>query len=139
MEGKISKYFKYRRINKYLKSKDESKYSYLDNIFKYYVDGDLEKLFKCYYFSKIELFPELNKKGNLLQIYFYYFNLVVFIQFDDMKIDYTIYLEDMSPSYADDYFVSLEYDKDFNIENFFEKFYKMLQKDPRLEINKKNY
>lgn len=138
MEEKKTKYIKYRKINKYLKSKDESEYGYLENIFKYYVDGNLEKLLDRYNFSNIELYPELNKRGNSFQINFYYFNLMVFINFDDIEIDYGVYLEDMPPLYIDDCFVSLEYDKDFNIENFFEKFYKMLQRDSRLKRDNKN-
>lgn len=137
MEDKITRYFRCKKLKKYLGSKDESMYTHLDRIFKYYIYEDIEKLLYSYNFSKIELYPELNKRGNLFQFYFYYCNLVVSVQFDDMKIDYTVYLENMPPSYVEEYFVSLEYDDNFNIENFFESFYKIIQKDGRLNINKK--
>ena len=44
MEGNIARYFKYRKINKYLKSKNSSQYNCLDNLFVYYVNGKLQKL-----------------------------------------------------------------------------------------------
>ena len=44
MEGKITRYFKYRKINKYLKSKNNSQYNCLDNILIYYVNGKLQKI-----------------------------------------------------------------------------------------------
>lgn len=62
MEWKLTRYFKYGKINKYLKSKDESQYNILDNIFKCYVDGHLEKLLNNYLFSEIEYYPNISKR-----------------------------------------------------------------------------
>lgn len=132
MEGKIDRYFKYRKVTKYLKSKDESQYNILDKIFKYYVDGHLEKLLSNYPFSKIEIYSQIDKKANSLQINFWYYNLVVGIDFCDSSFDHVIYLPCVSPKDFDKSFIKSNYNADFNIEKFFEDFYAMLQKDSRL-------
>lgn len=122
-----------------MSSKDESEYTYLDKIFEYYINKDIKKFLSSYGFSEIEIDSILNKRGKSFRLQFYYYNLIVFIEFDDDIIDYAVFIENMPDSYIESCFVSLEYDDTFNIESFIENFYKMLQKDPRLEINKKNY
>ncbi len=132
MEGKLKRYFKYGKINKYLKSKDESQYNILDKILKYYVDGYLEKLMNNYQFLKIEYYPLISKRGNLLQIDFWHHNLHVNIEFDVINFDYIIYLPGISAEDFEKGIITKEYDHDFDIEKFFENFYNMLQKDSRL-------
>lgn len=53
MTGKITRYFKYRKINKYLKSKNNDQYNCLDNILICYVNGKLQKILESYNFNKI--------------------------------------------------------------------------------------
>lgn len=48
MEGKLTRYFKYRKINKYLKSKNVSQYNCLNNILIDYVNGKLQKILENY-------------------------------------------------------------------------------------------
>lgn len=133
MEGKLIRYFKYGKINKYLKSKDESQYNNLDKIFKYYVDGHLKNLLSNYHYSKIEYYPRISKRGNLLQIDFWYFNLHINIEFDVYNFDYIIYLPGISAEDFEKGITEKEYDQDFSIEKFFEDFHNMLQKDGRLK------
>lgn len=138
MEGKISKYFKYRRINKYLKSKNNSQYNCLDNILIYYVDGNLQKVLERYNFKKINIYPVIGKKGNYLQIECFFYNLTVNIEFDENSFDYIIYLPGISAEDFDKGIIQKEYKDDFDIEKFFEHFHNILQKDSRLKIDNKN-
>lgn len=133
MEGKLTRYFKYGKINKYLKSKDESQYNILDKIFKCYINGHLKKLLNNYQFSKIEYYPHISKRGDLLQIDFWHHNLHANIEFDENSFDYIIYLPGISAEDFDKGIIKKEYDHDFDIEKFFEDFHNMLQKDSRLK------
>lgn len=132
MEGKLARYFKYGKINKYLKSRDESQYNVLDQILKCYVDGHLKELLNSYQFSEIEYYPLISKRGNLLQIDFWYQNLHINIEFDVDNYDYIIYKPGISAEEFANGIITKEYDCDFNIEKFFENFYNMLQKVPKL-------
>ena len=134
MEGKLAQYFKYGKINKYLKSRDESQYNVLDQIFKCYVEGHLKKLLSNYQFLKIEYYPLISKRGNLLQIDFWYHNLHINIEFDINGFDYITYLPSISAEDFEQGIIKKEYDDDFNIENFFADFHNMLQKDSRLKM-----
>lgn len=133
MEGKITRYFQYRKINKYLKSKNTN-YNCLDNILIYYINGKLQKILESYYFKKINIYPLISKKrGNYLQIECLFYNLTVDIGFDENVFDFIIYLPGIS---AEDFakgIIQKEYDHDFEIEKFFEEFYNMLEKDGRLK------
>ena len=133
MGGKLNKFFKYRKIKKYLETKDKNQYNYLDNIFKFYVDGHMEILLNNYHFLKIEYYPQISKIGNYLQIDFWCFNLHVNIEFDDDCFDYIVYLPGISAEEFDKSVIKMDYSDDFTLENFFENFYNMLQKDNRLK------
>lgn len=133
MEGKLTRYFKYGKINKYLKSKDESQYNILDKIFKCYINGHLKKLLNNYQFSRIEYYPHISKRGDLLQIDFWHHNLHANIEFDENSFDYIIYLPGISAEDFDKGIIKKEYDHDFDIEKFFEDFHNMLQEDSRLK------
>ncbi len=134
MARKLIKYFKHRKINKYLKSKDERLYNILDKLLKCYIDGRLQMLLNSYNYSNIQFYPHISKRGNLLQVDFGYRNLHINIEFDDNNYDYIIYLPGISAEDFDKGITTKAYDPDFNIESFFEAFHHMLQKDSRLEI-----
>ena len=133
MEGKLTRYFKYRKINKYLKLKNMSQYNCLDDILVYYVSGELQKLLEYYNFKKINIYPLIGRKGNYLQIECFFHNLTVDIGFDENSFDYIIYLPGISAEDFDKGIKQKEYDLDFGIEKFFKDFHNMLQKDSRLK------
>lgn len=133
MEGKLTRYFKYRKINKYLKLKNMSQYNCLDDILVYYVSGELQKLLEYYNFKKINIYPLIGRKGNYLQIECFFHNLTVDIGFDENSFDYIIYLPGISAEDFDKGITQKEYDLDFGIEKFFKDFHNMLQKDSRLK------
>lgn len=134
MKGKLTRYFKYGKINKYLKSKEESQYNNLDRILKDYTEGRLKKLLGNYPYSEIEYYPHISKRGNLLQVDFRYHNLHINIEFDINGFDYITYLPGISAEDFEQGIIKKEYDDDFNIENFFADFHNMLQKDSRLKM-----
>ena len=134
MEGKLTRYFKYRKINKYLKLKNMSQYNCLDDILVYYVSGKLQKLLEYYNFKKINIYPLIGRKGNYLQIECFFHNLTVDIGFDENSFDYIIYLPGISAEDFDKGITQKEYDLDFGIEKFFKDFHNMLQKDSRLKM-----
>ncbi len=134
MEGKLTRYFKYRKINKYLKLKNMSQYNCLDDILVYYVSGELQKLLEYYNFKKINIYPLIGRKGNYLQIECFFHNLTVDIGFDENSFDYIIYLPGISAEDFDKGITQKEYDLDFGIEKFFKDFHNMLQKDSRLKM-----
>lgn len=134
MKGKLTRYFKYRKINKYLKLKNMSQYNCLDDILVYYVSGELQKLLEYYNFKKINIYPLIGRKGNYLQIECFFHNLTVDIGFDENSFDYIIYLPGISAEDFDKGITQKEYDLDFGIEKFFKDFHNMLQKDSRLKM-----
>ena len=134
MEGKLTRYFKYRKINKYLKLKNMSQYNCLDDILVYYVSGELQKLLEYYNFKKINIYPLIGRKGNYLQIECFFHNLTVDIGFDENSFDYIIYLPGISAEDFDKGITQKEYDLDFGIEKFFKDFHNMLQKESRLKM-----
>ena len=134
MKGKLTRYFKYGKINKYLKSKEESQYNNLDRILKDYTEGRLKKLLSNYPYSEIEYYPHISKRGNLSQVDFRYHNLHINIEFDINGFDYLTYLPGISAEDFEQGIIKKEYDDDFNIENFFADFHNMLQKDSRLKM-----
>lgn len=81
-----------KKILKYLNSKNINSYSNLDKILKQYIDGDIEKTLSKYNFSKIEIFVDILKKGNFMEIFLYYKNLTISIGITEDLIDY--YLSD---------------------------------------------
>lgn len=133
MEGKITRYFKYRKINKYLKLKNKSQYNCLDNIFINYINGKLQKILENYNFKKINIYPLIGKRGNYLQVECFFYNLTVDIGFDEDNFDYIIYLPGISAEDFEKGIIEKEYEHDFDIEKFFEDFHNMLQKDSRLK------
>lgn len=124
--------FKYRRIIKYLNSKEESKYNNLDCIFKLYITEQLQGKLKKYNFSKIEYFSQIRKNKNYLQINFWYFNLVVTIEFGEDAFDYYIYLPGSSAIQVDENIVKSDYPNNFNITQFIDDVYIELKNDNRL-------
>jgi len=127
--------FKYRKIMKYLKSKDEKEYNNLDHIFQVYITEQLQKELMSYNFSKIECFSQIWKKGNYLQINFWYFNLVITIQFNDLFFEYCVYLPGMTVNQVDESFIQSNYSNNFGIEQFFDEFHLKLENDDRLLKN----
>jgi|SRR5690554_547260 len=121
-----------RKIKRYLKSKEESKYNNLDRVFKFYIDGLLKELLKKYGFSKIEIFPKIWKDNNNLQINFWYYNLVVGVDLFNLHFDYVIYLPGINAEQLDKCFIESSYSDDFNIVNFIGDLYNILEKDNRL-------
>jgi len=134
MKRKLFERLKYRKVIKYLESKEESQYNNLDKVLKYYCDGELQKEMEEQNFSDFEFFPKINKKkGNWMQIYCSYFNLVIIIDLVDEKIDTVVYLAGMSSNELDNCSTSYRYADDFTVENFFENFSDMLKNDNRLK------
>lgn len=122
-----------RKIIKYLKKKNQSEYSELDKIFTKYLDGSLENLLCNLGFSNIEIFPQIRRRANYLQLNFWYRNLVVDLGFDEEDFDYCVYLPGISAKEFEQGFVKFKYNENFNIEDFFKKFQYELSCDKRLK------
>ncbi len=127
--------FKYRKILKYLTSKEKNNYNNLDLIFQFFIDEQLTKIMNNCHFSKIECFFQVSKKGNYLQTNFWYYNLVVTAEFHDFNYEYCIYLPGMTAYQVDESFVNNNYAIDFDIEQFFNNLRLLLENDNRLIKN----
>lgn len=77
-----------RKIENYLNSK-EKKYSNLDKIFELYLHGDIKKLLSKY--SKVEIYPTINKLDKTIQLNYSYNNIYVIIDFFEDKYNVVIY------------------------------------------------
>jgi hypothetical protein len=122
-----------RKIVKYLKNKEITQYTALDNIFITYINGDLKELLNNYGFTKIEFFPKLSKGDKHFQIYFIYFNLRVIIEFRDLWFEYCIYAPYDSVDLIDKCIIRSNYNDDFNIETFINYLNTTINKDNRLK------
>ena len=114
----MTRYFKRRKITKYLNAIDKNQYTVLDKMFQKYVNGDMERLFNEKGFEQIEIFATAKKNIKELQVYFKYGSLAGDVDFDDNFLDYVIYLPGIS---GEDYFRSiahLDYTEDFTLERF---------------------
>lgn len=138
MTGKIKRYFKYRKINKYLKSKNNDQYNCLDNILICYVNGKLQNILESYNFNKINIYSVIGKKGNYLQIECFFYNLTVNIEFDENSFNYIMYVPGISADDFDKSIIKKEYEHDFNIENFFKDLIKECDEQFKLHLQVKD-
>lgn len=85
-----------RKIVKYLKLKEESQYTFLDDCLKNYINGGRIKYLANYKFSKIEIFPEITKNKPFMEICLIYQNIACNIAVMEDELEYSVY-----PLYAD--------------------------------------
>ena len=79
------------KIIQYLNSKKNDEYNYLDFLLEKYCNGELTQLLSKYKFTKIEIFPQISKNGNSIEICLIYQNIAASISLTDGEIEYSIY------------------------------------------------
>lgn len=133
MEGKLTRYFKLKRIEKYLESKNESQYNFFDKILICYINGELEKTLEDYGFKNVNIYSKIGRKGNDLQIECCFHDLMVNIGFDDKNFDYIVYSPNISIQEFANSIIQNEYDHDFSVEKFIENLHDVIKKDRRIK------
>ncbi len=131
----LIKIFKDGKVKKSLSEKDRCQYNCLDKIFEYYLSGRLQKLLNSFHFQRINIYPEINRKGRYLQIECSYSGLTVDIGCDEDCYDYSFYLPGISAEEFAKSIVQKKYDDNFDVETFFLNFYKLLQTDFRVDMH----
>ena len=82
--------YKYEKKNRELfKFQRKKEYSNLDKIFELYLHGDIKKLLSKY--SKVEIYPTINKLDKTIQLNYSYNNIYVIIDFFEDKYNVVIY------------------------------------------------
>lgn len=79
------------KIIQYLNSKKNDEYNYLDILLEKYCNGELTQLLSKYKFTKIEIFPQISKNGNSIEMCLTYQNIAANISLTDDEIEYSIY------------------------------------------------
>ncbi len=132
------------KVLKYLNGKRENEYSNLDTILKQYLNGELYNLLSQYGFSEIEVFPDILKKGNYVEIFLIYQNIAVNVELTEDEVSYGTYTVGCSAEKVLKNEVCIKYEENFLIKDLIENIFKEIKNNPNLkeiskkEINKKN-
>lgn len=81
-------YFSRKKIEKHLKSKPESGFTFADRLLKMHLSGEVLPILKGYGFEDIEIFPDIGKRGCDFQIGFKYAAIFCGIDFFDDRWSY---------------------------------------------------
>ena len=123
-----------KRLAKYLASKPEGEYSYLDKILKAYADGKVaQHLSQCSFYDTQITF-QIVKNDNNLQIDGKYYNLAVNISFLERGYEYAIYPLDKRIKQIEDRFETHTYEEGDTAESIITKIHEKLQSHPELVI-----
>ena len=107
--------YKYEKKNRKLfKIQRKKEYSNLDKIFELYLHGDIKKLLSKY--SKVEIYPTINKLDKTIQLNYSYNNIYVIIDFFEDKYNVVIYHAGISNEEFKKLFTNYDYQDNFNLE-----------------------
>lgn len=127
-----------KRLAKYLASKPEGEYSYLDKILKAYADGEAAQLLSKYEFYDTEFYCNLRRWGNDFQIVVKYYNLSAIMCFSEAGYFYVLYprvkITNKRVKAFDQSVIYCGYEEDFRLETFLETIYEKLKVQPELVI-----
>ena len=127
-----------KRLAKYLASKPEGEYSYLDKILKAYADGEAARLLSKYEFYDTEFYCNLRRWGNDFQIVVKYYNLSAIMCFSEAGYFYVLYpgvkITNKRVKAFDQSVIYCGYEEDFRLETFLETIYEKLKVQPELVI-----
>ncbi len=79
------------KIIQYLNSKKNNEYNYLDILLEKYCNDELSQLLSKYKFTNVEIFPQISKNGNSIEMCLTYQNIVANISLTTDEIEYSIY------------------------------------------------
>ena len=105
------------KIIKYLNSKTKDEYSYLDILLEKYSNGELSQLLYKYKFTNVEIFPQISKNGNSIEICLTYQNIAANIFFTYDEIEYSIYQLYSTANEVMENTFNLKYNEEFSFEN----------------------
>ena len=123
-----------KRLAKYLASKPEGEYSYLDKILKAYADGEAARLLSKYEFYDTQITFQIVKNDNNLQIDGKFYNLAINISFLERGYEYAIYPLDKRIKQIEDRFETHTYEEGDTAESIITKIHEKLQSHPVLVI-----
>ena len=123
-----------KRLAKYLASKPEGEYSYLDKILKAYADGEAARLLSKYEFYDTQITFQIVKNDNNLQIDGKFYNLAINISFLERGYEYAIYPLDKHIKQIEDRFETHTYAEGDTAESIITKIHEKLQSHPELVI-----
>lgn len=120
-----------RKIENYLNSKDKKEYNNLDKIFELYLHGDIKKLLSKY--SKVEIYPTINKLVKTIQLDYNYNNIYVNIIFFEDKYNVVIYHAGISKEEFEKLFTDYDYQDNFSLEKLINEIDMQIKNHPRLK------
>ncbi len=120
-----------KKIEKYLKSKEKSKYNNLDKILKMYLTGEIKKILSKYNGVVIDVSFSKSKKN--IQLNYNYNNIYVTIDFFEDKYNLVVYHSGMSEEDLEKLFIDYDYQDDFDLEKLIEKIDSCIKNHPRLK------
>lgn len=119
---------KNRELFKFQRKKE---YSNLDKIFELYLHGDIKKLLSKY--SKVEIYPTINKLDKTIQLNYSYNNIYVIIDFFEDKYNVVIYHAGISNEEFKKLFTNYDYKDNFNLEKLINEIDTQIKNHPRLK------
>ena len=124
--------YKYEKKNRKLfKIQRKKEYSNLDKIFELYLHGDIKKLLSKY--SKVEIYPTINKLDKTIQLNYSYNNIYVIIDFFEDKYNVVIYHAGISNEEFEKLFTNYDYQDNFNLEKLINEIDTQIKNYPRLK------
>lgn len=119
-----------RKIEKYLESKEKSKYDNLDRILEMCLTGEIERLLSKY--SGVGIYPSFYEDGKTIQLNYNYNNIYVIIDFFEDKYNLVVYYSGISVDDLEKLFIDYDYQDDFDLKNLIREIDLKIRNHPKL-------
>ena len=124
--------YQYEKKNRKLfKIQRKKEYSNLDKIFELYLHGDIKKLLSKY--SKVEIYPTINKLDKTIQLNYSYNNIYVIIDFFEDKYNVVIYHAGINADELEKLFIDYDYQNNFSLEKLINEIDIKIKNHPKLK------
>ncbi|MBQ7408270.1 MAG: hypothetical protein IJW13_03255 [Clostridia bacterium] len=114
------------KIIQYLNSKKNDEYNYLDILLEKYCNGELSQLLSKYKFTNIEIFPQISKNGNSIEMCLTYQNIATNISLTDDEIEYSIYQLYATANEVSENTFKLKCNEEFSFEDLLNSIYEKM-------------
>lgn len=111
------------KIIQYLNSKKNNEYNYLDILLEKYCNDELSQLLSKYKFTNVEIFPQISKNGNSIEMCLTYQNIAANISLTADEIEYSIYQLYATANEVNKNTFNLKYNVEFSFEDLLNSIY----------------
>lgn len=121
------------KIIKYLKTKRNEEYNYLDVLLDKYCTEELFVFLSKFQFTTIEIFPAISKRENFMEICLSYQNIAVNIVLMQEELEYSIYQFGADIDEVNENTFSIIYDENFSFEELINSIFEKMASHSKLK------